>query len=126
EAESPYDDIDLADVPKPPAPDSPINIHGTEPFGKGAQGEEEGEAPGEKSAAEEADRGSPFGDSAGIIVDSQGFLRSQKDSYDRLQGERNQSPIVTRLARIEKSLGFDAEWKESDHPRVSSGPHAGE
>jgi phage-related protein (TIGR01555 family) len=37
-----YDDIDLSDIPDKPMDDpGAINIHGTEPFAKGAQGEEQ-------------------------------------------------------------------------------------
>jgi hypothetical protein len=37
-----YDDIDLSDIPDKPMDDpGAINIHGTEPFDKGAQGEEQ-------------------------------------------------------------------------------------
>lgn len=39
---SPYKGLDVSDVPDPPAPE-PINVHGTMPFGKGAEGEEQQE-----------------------------------------------------------------------------------
>jgi phage-related protein (TIGR01555 family) len=111
---SPYEGIDVADVPDAPI-DDVVNLTGKEPFAKGAQGE--GEEAGLKDDEEAApEGGSPFGGQDQKPNEPSGFIIAWDEGHKRF----------VRTAQI-NWVGQDAAgWNESDHPRVKGGEHSGE
>lgn len=105
---TPYEDIDVGDMPEAPVDEGALNLKGNEPFAKGAQGEEdEGGGGG----------GSPFG--GGGPEGGNPFGGSDDEMPEILQGGRSSSP--GRRRPVQSAIHQSYQHRHQAEPGSSQG-----